>query len=385
MLVKHVIRTISKQNPATGRYNFPGIKNTNINNIAATTITNFSSLCNKIGEANDTGVSPARLLAQEALKPFARRTGTRTLSSQYVDILSLSSCQNGNGAAILAAMTTGTLMLMYISQENKQHTCESEKRTRSKDIDKPINNIVILMAMEQEAAPFIKQHNLKLIKHPPWNSNLPFVAYEGVVGGMNVKLVWAGHDKRYKVNNVATTASTLSCYIAFEAFKPDLIISAGTAGGFKSAGGEIADVYLSSKCVFHSRRIPDSDTGYSEYGFGHYRSPPLELLANEAQCKIGVISTSDSLDYTSKDLQIMRGEGACIKEMEAAAIAWVCQQCSVPFVGIKAITDIVDNDNDLESVDEFEQNLAKASNKLQEKLSILLKLMAGEKLSKWSL
>ena len=241
------------------------------------------------------------------------------------------------------------------------------------------------MAMEQEAAPFIKQHNLKLIKHPPWNSNLPFVAYEGVVGGMNVKLVWAGHDKRYKVNNVATTASTLSCYIAFEDFKPDLIISAGTAGGFKSAGGEIADVYLSSKCVFHSRRIPDSDTGYSEYGFGHYRSPPLELLANEAQCKIGVISTSDSLDYTSKDLQIMRGEGACIKEMEAAAIAWVCQQCSVPFVGIKAITDIVDNDNDLESVDEFEQNLAKASNKLQEKLSILLKLMAGEKLSKWSL
>ena len=54
MLAKHVIRTISKQNPATGRYNFPGIKNTNINNIAATTITNFSSLCNNIDEANDT-------------------------------------------------------------------------------------------------------------------------------------------------------------------------------------------------------------------------------------------------------------------------------------------------------------------------------------------
>ena len=31
MLVKHIIRTISKQNPATGRYNFPGIKNTNNN------------------------------------------------------------------------------------------------------------------------------------------------------------------------------------------------------------------------------------------------------------------------------------------------------------------------------------------------------------------
>ena len=86
MLAKHLIRTISKQNPATGRYNFPGIKNTNINNIAATTITNFSSLCNNIDEANDTGVSPARLLAQEALKSFARRTGTRTISLSLIHI-----------------------------------------------------------------------------------------------------------------------------------------------------------------------------------------------------------------------------------------------------------------------------------------------------------
>ena len=29
MFVKHIIRTFRKQNPATGRYNFPGIKNTN--------------------------------------------------------------------------------------------------------------------------------------------------------------------------------------------------------------------------------------------------------------------------------------------------------------------------------------------------------------------
>ena len=57
--------------------------------------------------------------------------------------------------------------------------------------------------------------------------------------------------------------------------------------------------------------------------------------------------------------------------MEAAAIAWVCQQCSVPFIGIKAITDIVDNEENIESVDEFEKNLIKASNKLQEKLTLL--------------
>ena len=37
-----------------------------------------------------------------------------------------------------------------------------------------------------------------------------------------------------------------------------------------------------------------------------------------------VVSTGDSLDHTATDLEIMRSEGAQVKEMEAAAIAWVC-------------------------------------------------------------
>ena len=206
-------------------------------------------------------------------------------------------------------------LLLCCSQNGKYTISEPESIDGGMSINKPIERVVILMAMEEEAHPFILKHNLKLIQNPPWNSQLPFVAYKGMVGRMEVILVWAGHDKRYKVINVATTASTVSCYVSIEAFKPDIVISAGTAGGFKSAGGEIADVYLSSKCVFHSRRIPNSDIGYCEYGFGHFRSPPLELLAKQAKCKIGVISTSDSLDYTAKDLQIIRAEGACVKEV----------------------------------------------------------------------
>eukprot|EP00944_MAST-04C_sp_MAST-4C-sp1_P010465 g10465.t1 len=238
--------------------------------------------------------------------------------------------------SVVTVTTVG--LLGYSFDCSVQTSCEgSLHKTRNDDSnsfgftnrDKPIKHVVVLMAMEQEAQPFLSKHNFKLIDSPPWDNKLPFVAYEGDVGKMKVTLVWAGQDKRYQVNNVATTASTLSCYVAIQAFEPDLIISAGTAGGFKSTGGEIADVYISSKCVFHSRRIPDSGTGYSEYGFGHYRSPPLEILANRVKCKIGVISTSDSLDFTPKDLQIMRSEGACIKEMEAAAIA--CKFSSILF------------------------------------------------------
>merc|ERR1719336_2354278 len=99
------------------------------------------------------------------------------------------------------------------------------------------------------------------------------VAYNGVVGGVNTTVVWAGRDTRYKVNNVATTASAVSAYASILAFDPDLVISAGTAGGFHALGACVGDVYLSTKLVFHHRRIPASD-GYEEYGFGHFRSPP---------------------------------------------------------------------------------------------------------------
>jgi hypothetical protein len=78
------------------------------------------------------------------------------------------------------------------------------------------------------------------------------------------------------------------------------------------------------------------------YGFGHFRSPPLAGLARHCRLKTGVVSTSDSLDATAGDLELLRAEGAAVKEMEAAAVAWVCQQVRTPFFALKSITDIVD-------------------------------------------
>ena len=98
------------------------------------------------------------------------------------------------------------------------------------------------------------------------------------------------------------------------------------------------------RCVFHSRRIPVSDGTLEEYGFGHFRSPPLSGLAAAAGLKQGVVSTSDSLDCTPTDMELMMAEGAVVKEMECAAVAWVCEKLRVPFAALKAITDIVDGE-----------------------------------------
>jgi len=254
--------------------------------------------------------------------------------------------------------------------------------------DAATKTVLFVVAMEQEAMPLVTRFGLERRSPSPFLPGAPFVAWEGTTAdGVVLHLVWVGRDPRFGgVNNVATTAAAVATYAAVAAFGThDLVVSAGTAGGFRGVGAAVGDVYLSSKCVFHSRRIPTDGSGaesYEEYGFGHYRSPQLGALASAAGLKVGVISTSDSLDCTPMDLELMRSEGAAVKEMEAAAVAWVCQTLGVPFVALKAITDIVDGEHATRG--EFEANLEIASQALQERAAAVLALLARTPLSGWA-
>ena len=251
-------------------------------------------------------------------------------------------------------------------------------------VDAPVNRVFVIVAMEQEVRPLVTQFKLQPVDSC-FVPGAPFVAWVGNVQGVTLHAVWCGRDPRFgNVNNVATTAAAVATYAAIAAFgAPDLVLSAGTAGGFAACGARVGDVFLSSKCVFHSRRIPGGDDGQlEEYGFGHYRSPPLGGLAARAGVKLGVVSTSDSLDTVPMDLELMRAEGAAVKEMEAAAVAWVCSALGVPFVAVKAITDIVDGPHATRG--EFESNLEMASDALQAKVALVLSLLSGTPLRQWT-
>ncbi len=65
-----------------------------------------------------------------------------------------------------------------------------------------------------------------------------------------------GKDGEHGVDNVGTVPAALSTYLACQRFQPDLIISVGTAGGFKAQGAAIGDVFLGTTTVNHDRRIP---------------------------------------------------------------------------------------------------------------------------------
>ena len=119
-----------------------------------------------------------------------------------------------------------------------------------------LNKVVILFAMEQEAAPTIARLGLKPVGAfaPP----LACLAFEGEHEGLAVAVVVNGTDAVFKTANVGTVAAALTAHAVCERLKPDLLISAGTAGGFKARGGCIGDVYVTSDSVNHDRRWRDA-------------------------------------------------------------------------------------------------------------------------------
>jgi 5'-methylthioadenosine nucleosidase len=68
-----------------------------------------------------------------------------------------------------------------------------------------------------------------------------------------------------------------------------------------------------------------------------------------------------------------------VKEMEAAAVAWVAEQAGTPFFALKVVTDLVDGDRP--SHEEFLENLTQASLSLKEKLPLVIDFLSGRKLA----
>ena len=231
--------------------------------------------------------------------------------------------------------------------------------------------VALLVTMAGEAAPIIRELDLDFVSSP--KPVLPMTCYRGRHAGWEIGLVTAGTDSRYGVDLAGTQPASLLAELALDWMKPDLLLNAGTAGGFSARGGSIGDLILArGNLCYHDRRIPMD--GYREYGEGRYPSLDLAHLAAGIGARPGRISTGNALDFTPEDLRIMEAFQADAKEMEAAAMAWVASLYGVPFTALKAITDIVDGG--VETATEFEKNFETAVGALAPATRRLLEALA---------
>eukprot|EP01024_Parvocaulis_polyphysoides_P073795 TRINITY_DN9517_c0_g1_i9.p1 TRINITY_DN9517_c0_g1~~TRINITY_DN9517_c0_g1_i9.p1 ORF type:complete len:246 (-),score=41.28 TRINITY_DN9517_c0_g1_i9:176-913(-) len=243
-------------------------------------------------------------------------------------------------------------------------------------MDTQIESVLLIIAMEQEAQPQVDIMGLQL-QSEKWLQPTPIKYFKGEYQGIQVHLLTNGKSDKYGVDNVGTVPAGLTTYVGLMNLQVDLVISAGTAGGFKAMGASIGDVFLSTSFQNHDRRIPLP--GFDKYGIGITNAHPCPNMVKALGLKEGRVSSSNSLDYTEKCMDIMKQGNTAVKEMEAAAVAWVCGMFNKPLIALKSITDIVDGDRPAQ--EEFLENLQSASQALKDVVHKALEFVATKKLS----
>ncbi|CBI37940.3 hypothetical protein VitviT2T_003055 [Vitis vinifera] len=246
---------------------------------------------------------------------------------------------------------------------------EAEKR--------PIATIVIIIAMQTEALPLVNRFQLTEDLDSVFPRGVPWVRYHGIYKDLHISIIWPGKDLVLGVDNVGTVSASLVTYASIQALQPDLVINAGTAGGFKAKGACVGDVVLATDVAFHDRRIPIPV--FDQYGIGLRKACSAPNLLKELNLKIGALSTGDSLDMSPHDESSILANGATVKDMEGAAVAYVADLLKVPVIFIKAVTDIVDGEKP--TAEEFLQNLAAVTAALDQSVTKVVDFINGKCIS----
>ncbi|WP_040660383.1 5'-methylthioadenosine/adenosylhomocysteine nucleosidase [Neisseria shayeganii] len=175
-----------------------------------------------------------------------------------------------------------------------------------------------------------------------------FTLYSGRYGGKQVVLALSGIGK---VNAAAATA------VLVQRYRPDCVINTGSAGGL-GQGLAVGDVVIGTETAHH-----DVDVTAFGYDYGQVPQLPARFVSDAALCAAaetaaaafagarvhrGLIVSGDQFVHSSEAVAAIRSRFAGVQavEMEAAAIAQSCHQFGVPFVVIRAVSDLADEQAD---------------------------------------
>lgn len=214
----------------------------------------------------------------------------------------------------------------------------------------------IIGAMEQEVALLREQiANRQTIQRAGCE------IYIGQINSVNVALLKSGIGK---------VAAALGTTLLLEHCKPDVIINTGSAGGLAPTLN-VGDIVVSEEVRYH-----DVDVTAFGYQPGQMAGCPEAFTANDKLVALaescieqlslhavrGLICSGDAFINGAEPLARIRTHFPTVAavEMEAAAIAHVCHLFSTPFVVVRAISDVADQQSHI-SFDEFLLVAAKQS------------------------
>ena len=128
--------------------------------------------------------------------------------------------------------------------------------------------------------------------------------------------------------------------------------------------------------MFHDRRVP-GDNEWDTQGLGNYKVwEGSWQLAQRLGLPMGKVTTGSSFDLSPEEDALIDANGGRLKEMEGAAVAFVCSLYGVPVALVKAVTNLRDAADQGDDIDAFHANLRRATLALSEACSGLVALLA---------
>ncbi|NOJ24837.1 5'-methylthioadenosine/S-adenosylhomocysteine nucleosidase [Vibrio coralliilyticus] len=229
--------------------------------------------------------------------------------------------------------------------------------------------IGIIGAMEQEVS-ILKQ----AIENCQEVSKAGCTFFSGQLNGVDVVLLQSGIGK---------VAAAVGTTVLLDEYQPDVVINTGSAGGFDSTLN-LGDVVISTEVRHH-----DADVTAFGYEIGQMAGQPAAFTADAKLMDVaekalsqmkdkhavrGLICTGDTFVCTAERQAFIRQHFPSVVavEMEASAIAQACHQFKVPFVVVRAISDVADKESPM-SFEEFLPLAAKSSSEMVFKMVELLK------------
>lgn len=177
--------------------------------------------------------------------------------------------------------------------------------------------------------------------------------YTGKMNGVDVALLKSGIGK---------VAAAIGTTLLLEHCKPDVVINTGSAGGLDPRLN-VGDIVVSTEVRYHDANV--TAFGYEPGQMA--QCPPAfiadaKLIETTEKCVKaldmnavrGLICSGDAFINGAEPLARIKATFPSVAavEMEAAAIGHVCYQFNVPFVVVRAISDVADKESHT-SFDEF--------------------------------
>ncbi len=210
-----------------------------------------------------------------------------------------------------------------------------------------------VIAMESEAEVLLgamEVENIRTVYGKP--------VYFGKAFGKEIVLVVSAEGK---VNAAAGACAAISA-------GADVVLNFGVAGGLQPENTAVGELYLIEKAVqydFDLHQLSGKEIGTlpeEEENFLPLHLPNLPYPRR-------ALGTGDRFDDSPVDHDLLLRLGCDIRDMEGGAIAQVCKYAGVPFVSVKAISDVYGSGS---TTEQFRKNCKQALLELQANIKEIL-------------